>query len=230
MLIFAHRGASGYAPENTIPAFDLGLEMGADGLETDVQRTSDGALVLIHDALVDRTTDGNGPISQLAWRDVAALDAGSWLDPKWAGLRVPTLGTLLDRYLGKTILCLEAKAEDATLPLVDELVRRGITNRADVQLSSFSWSSVLQLAQRLPDLVVGYLTPRFDGAEIQKVLDAGLRQICPRADVLTPALVQRAHAAGLQVRAWGVSSRDDLQRVIDSGADGTTLNWPDWAR
>ena len=78
MIAITHRGASAYAPENTRAAFDLGLELGADALETDLRATRDGVLVLLHDREVDRTTNGHGPLAELAWDEVCQLDAGSW--------------------------------------------------------------------------------------------------------------------------------------------------------
>ena len=252
MLILAHRGASGYAPENTIAAFDLGRRMGANGIETDVQLSRDGSMVLIHDERVDRTTDGSGRVADLTWDELAQLDAGGWFGPEFAGQRIMQLGPFLDRYLGAPVLpveapgdaprqgrgaaptapltiCLEAKAPAAAGPMADLLRERGLAHRPDLQLTSFDWGAAVQLRSALPGLVVGYLTPRFNLEEMPRVADAGLAQICPRADLLTPELVERARERGLQVRAWGVATRDHLRRVFDCRADGTTHNWPDWA-
>jgi glycerophosphoryl diester phosphodiesterase len=235
MLIFAHRGASGYAPENTFSAFELARTMGAGGIETDIRSTADGVLVLVHDAKVDRTTNGSGEVASLTWAELSALDAGSWLDQKWASERIVRLDAFLDWAFpsggaptGLTV-CLEVKAPEATDDVVAMLTARGLNERADLQLSSFDWETAGRLHEALPGLVVGFLTPRFDEAEIERVLDAGLPQICPRADILTAELVERVHRRGLNVRAWGVGTREHLALVYSSGADGTTLNWPDWA-
>jgi glycerophosphoryl diester phosphodiesterase len=235
MLIFAHRGASGYAPENTRAAFELARTMGAPGIETDVQVSADGVLVLVHDRLVDRTSNGTGAVEDLTWAELEALDAGSWLDEKFAGERIVTLDWLLDwafpkgqEPLGLTI-CLEVKAPAATGPLLAELIARGLTEQPLLQLSSFNWEATLRVREALPNLTVGFLTPRFDRDEVERVVAAGLPQICPRADLLTLDLVQASHARGLNVRAWGVQTREHLALVYSTGADGTTLNWPDWA-
>jgi glycerophosphoryl diester phosphodiesterase len=239
MLILAHRGASGYAPENTFAAFELARTMGAGGIETDVQRTADGVLVLVHDSKVDRTTDGSGAVADLTWDELSKLDAGSWLDPKWAGERIVRFDAFLawsypDGAASSDapdgfVTCLEVKAADATEGTIETLTARGLTERPDLQLSSFNWETALRVHEALPGLVVGFLTPRFDEDEIERVLAAGLPQICPRADLLTPELVALAHGRGLNVRAWGVGTREHLALVYGSGADGTTLNWPDWA-
>jgi glycerophosphoryl diester phosphodiesterase len=236
MLIFAHRGASGYAPENTFPAFDLARTMGAGGIETDIQASADGVLVLVHDTRVDRTSDGTGPVADLTWAELSQLDAGSWLDARWAGVRIVRLDAFLDwcfpedGTVSGLVICLEVKAPAATDATVDMLTARGFTARTDLQVSSFDWDAVVRLRERLPNLSVGFLTPRFDAAEIERIVAAGLPQICPRADLLTTELVAEAHGRGLDVRAWGVGTREHLAQVYATGADGTTLNWPDWAR
>jgi glycerophosphoryl diester phosphodiesterase len=234
MLIFAHRGASGYAPENTFAAFELARTMGAGGIETDIQVSVDGVLVLVHDSKVDRTSDGTGTVADLTWAELAALDAGSWFDSRFADERIVRFDRFLDwafpangAATGLTI-CLEIKAPAATEPTIEMLTARGLTVRPDLQLSSFTWDSAVRAHEAFPELVVGFLTPRFDAAEIERVVQAGLSQICPRADLLTPEMVALAHGRGLNVRAWGVATREHLELVNASGADGTTLNWPDW--
>src|SRR5439155_7022002 len=97
-IVIAHRGASAYATENTEASFDQGIALGADALETDVRATRDGVLVLIHDAQVDRTTNGHGPVADLTWEEIRQLDAGNWKDSRYAGQRVPRLDWFLDRY------------------------------------------------------------------------------------------------------------------------------------
>src|SRR5687767_2479124 len=94
----AHRGASGYAPENTIAAFDKGVEMKADYIEIDVQRSKDGELVIIHDTKVDRTTDGTGNVKDLTFEQIRSLDAGSWKGEQFKGEKIPTFDEILDRY------------------------------------------------------------------------------------------------------------------------------------
>jgi glycerophosphoryl diester phosphodiesterase len=235
MLIFAHRGASGYAPENTFTAFELARSIGAGGIETDIQVSADGVLVLVHDTKVDRTSNGTGNVADLTWAELSVLDAGGWFDARFAGERIVRFDAFLNwafpvdgPAIGMT-MCLEIKAPAATEATIEMLTARGLTARPDLQLSSFNWEAAVRAHEAFPGLVVGFLTPRFDEAEIERVLAAGLPQICPRADLLTPELVAAAHGRGLNVRAWGVGSREHLEQVYSSGADGTTLNWPDWA-
>ena len=95
-LIIAHRGASGYAPENTMAAFEKALEMGAEGIELDVHLTADGEIVVIHDHTIDRTSDGKGVVGALTLEEIRKYDFGAWFDPKFKGQRIPTLGEVFE--------------------------------------------------------------------------------------------------------------------------------------
>src|SRR4029450_1089796 len=108
-LVIAHRGASSYAPENTLAAFDLAIRMGVSDLELDIHAASDGHLVVIHDDTVDRTTNGFGPVTSHTLATLAALDAGSWFHPKFAGERIPTFEDVLERYKGRAHIHTEIK-------------------------------------------------------------------------------------------------------------------------
>src|SRR4051794_15279621 len=107
--MLAHRGASAYAPENTFAAFDRAVALRTDGIETDVRASKDGALVLVHDERVDRTTDGEGRVHDLTLAELQLLDAGVPFNPRFAGERIPTVDALLDRHGGRLALCLEVK-------------------------------------------------------------------------------------------------------------------------
>lgn len=108
----AHRGASAYAPENTIAAYDKAVKMKADYIEIDVQRSKDGELVLIHDTTVDRTTDGSGKVGDFTFEELRSLDAGSWKGEQFAGEQIPTFDEILDRYHGKIGILVELKAPE----------------------------------------------------------------------------------------------------------------------
>lgn len=225
MLSIAHRGASAYAPENTHAAFALAVSLGADMIETDVQQTRDGALVLIHDDLVDRTSDGRGPVADHTLAELEALDMGSWLDPRFRGERVVTLDAFLDAYLPRIPACLEIKDPLATEPLI-ACLRAGDTG-GRVQVTSFSWPAITRTSEAL-DLPTGFLCREFNEDIIDRCAVRGLSQVCPPASQLDSALVARAHQRGLVVRAWGVRERADVDRLFATGADGATCNWPDW--
>lgn len=225
MRNIAHRGASAYAPENTVAAFDLAIAMGADAIETDVQSTSDGHLVLFHDSLLDRTSNGHGLLTDQALGHLQQLDIGAWFSPDHAGTRILELEPALDRFLSKIPFVLEIKDPAAALPLMDAIPR---TDR--IEITSFDWDALLLARDRAPAYRFGFLTTRFDTAEIERCVAAGLQQICPHASSVSANIVAEAHRQGLDVRAWGVSERLQIDRLRDAGVDGTTCNWPDWLR
>src|SRR4051812_43743701 len=134
----AHRGYSAVAPENTLPALAAGVLAGASFIEFDVRTTVDGVPVVIHDRTVDRTTTGSGPVWELTWADVAALDAGSWFSPAYAGLRVPLLAEVLDLLApaDSVELLIEIKppaTAGQVQTILDMVSERGLLGRTVVQ-------------------------------------------------------------------------------------------------
>jgi len=230
MLVIGHRGASGYAPENTLAAFDRALDLGADGVETDVRLTRDGVLVLLHDDTVDRTTDGRGHIADLTWSEVQKLDAGGWYGETYAGQRVPRLEELLDRYAGRLQLVLEIKAADAAGPFVELLQRRDLPNHPGLRMIGFSWPTVTLIAHALPRLATGYLTFHLNESLIKQLAESPVREVWPEIAAIQPPLVEAAHTAGVKVGTWGIRSRADVARAQDAGVDAITLDYPEWTR
>jgi glycerophosphoryl diester phosphodiesterase len=225
-MAIAHRGAS-YAPENTFAAFDLALEMGARHLELDVHFSSDGHLVVIHDDLVDRTTDGSGPVTSHSLAALAALDAGSWFDLRFKGERIPTPRAVLERYTGRAHLHVEIKGHSADLAqrTVDLIRSRGMAS--DVTITSFQKAKLEETRACAPELPTGWLVGQASDAIVAQARAMGLTQLCPRAGTVTPEVVSRLHAEGFVVRAWGVATEDLMRQVVTAGADGMTVNFPD---
>ena len=228
--VIGHRGAAGHAPENTFAAFDRGLEMGVYGVETDLRATRDGVIVLVHDATVDRTTDGTGTVADLTWAELRALNAAARFrdgQHEFGEQRVPRLDEFLDRYAGRTTYRLEIKArgvEDGALRAV-----RARSLMDHVVFTSFSLDSVRAVRRAAPEAQVAHLSSApFDDAAIRAAVDAGANEIAPRAERVTAEMIGRAQAAGLRVWAWGVKERDQLSRAMAAGIGGSTLDWPEW--
>ena len=224
-MVIAHRGASAYAPENTLAAFRLGLEMGAQGLETDVRLTREGVPVLMHDERVDRTTDGHGRVADLTLGEVRRLDAGPWFGPRWAGERVPTLTEFLDEFGGRTYMALELKADGLEELVAGEIRRRGLVEL--VTVTAFERERLERLLRRFPSARTGHLAVNFTVGALRRLVADGIRQACPRATEIDQETVDVAHALGLEVRAWGVGSEEAMRSALDAGVDGMTVNWPD---
>ena len=226
-LVIAHRGASSYAPENTIAAFDLALQMGARHLELDVHLTRDDYLVIIHDDTLGRTTNGTGPVASQTLATLQTLDAGAWFGEAFVGARIPTLAEVLTRYQGRAHLHIELKGHTAHLPqqTVDLVRVHGMVPH--VTFTSFQHAHLQTMRAYAPELPMGWLVGEISAAVIAQAHALGCAQLCPRASLVTPELVQRLHAEGFRVRAWGVADDALMRQVVDAGADGMTVNFPD---
>jgi glycerophosphoryl diester phosphodiesterase len=234
VLCFGHRGARGHVPENTLLAFDLAFDLGADAVECDVQRSYDGQPVIIHDGTVDRTTNGSGLVSMLSFAELRALNAGRGAT---LPLPIPTLEETLDlvRRRGGQ-LNLEIKGESveeaAGTALAVEPYLRALEGEQGrrILVSSFAHPAIAVLKERLPWLRVGAL---FSGSEWrrQDMLVAaqalGAEAIHPSVRLTESALVQRAHAAGLRVNVWTANRRSTIARLIEWGVDGLFTDYPE---
>lgn len=159
-LIVARRGARRHAPENTLPAFELALQQGAEAIEMDVQFTADGELILMHGVEVNAVSNGSGSIRSHTCEEIRALDVGSWFDPAFAGLRVPTLAEALDLLAGRVRLILELKSYTLRSEGMEQLVwaeieRRGLVDM--VTVTSFNPYLLRRLRKLAPDLRLGFM-------------------------------------------------------------------------
>jgi glycerophosphoryl diester phosphodiesterase len=223
VIVIAHRGASAYAPENTVAAFDLAIELGSDAIETDIQATRDGVLVLIHDETVDRTTNGQGAVQDFLFDDLRALDAG----PKRPGSgvqRVPTLEAFLDRYVSRVPAYLEIKAPGVERASVEAVRRHGLLER--VVFTSFHFESVKQIAESAS--VRACWTVRSWTSETeQRARTAPLTEVSINVKNMTPEIAEQVRAAGLGVRCWDLADEDLMRRAVTAGVDGVTIDFPD---
>jgi glycerophosphoryl diester phosphodiesterase len=232
--IIAHRGASGYAPENTLAAFERAVALGAGFIETDIRLTRDARFVAMHDETLDRTTNGHGEVQQHTLADLRELDTGHWFDREFNGQRIPTLEQILE--FGKkhdVIFYLEMKFDTAMgmhHSLVAELRRTESAARTIV--ISFDPRMLASLRALDASIMTGLLVDRGVAAEtaVKKAVDAGARQLCPHYSIATPKLVNAAHDVGLQVVAWTVNELSDMRTVIASGVDGIMTDLPDRLR
>ena len=226
-MVIAHRGASSYAPENTLAAFDLALAMGARHLELDVDLTSDGHVVVIHDDSVDRTTDGSGPVTGHTLAALRELDAGSWFGAAFAGARIPTLDEVLVRYQGRAHVHAEIKGHTTSLSHRTADLVRHHRMVDQVTVTSVQRVRLEEMRAYAPELPTGWLVGEASEATITQAHGMAVTQICPSAKTVTPELVRRLHAEGFVVRAWGVTTEALMRQVVEAGADGMTVNFPD---
>ena len=220
-VTYAHRGASEYCPENTLLSFYTGIYMGANGIETDVQRTKDGVLVLFHDDTLDRVCGVSGRIEDYTLEELKSFDVklGDKAD------KIVTLDDFLCHFKDFPItFAIELKGAGCEKDTADAIYRWGVAGKTIV--TSFNLNYIKNIKEYKPALRIGWLTKDADDESIEKLLAIGGEQFCPMGKLITPELVAKCHRKGLDVRAWGIS-KDNYKAVYDAGADGMTANFPD---
>lgn len=225
-LLLGHRGASAHAPENTILAFRRALELGADGIECDIQRSADGELVLIHDDDVARTTDGGGTVGELTYAALAALDAG-------AGERIPTLAEALrwatDAIAGGVapFLNLELKGHGTGPDTLVALDRAGYPG--PLAISSFDYRSLEETRRADGAVELWLLSPRYGDELIAQARAIGATCLDLRHGAITSSVVARVTAAGLGLVAWTANEPADIRRLraIDPPLRAIIGNYPE---
>lgn len=213
-LMVCHRGANRLAPENTIAAAQAAFDLGAGYVEIDVRASADGVLFVIHDATVDRTTDGHGRVADMTAAEIAALDAGSWFAPEFAGTRVPRLEQTLAHASGRGGLYVEIKAADPAA--VVTMVRDH-----DLHQECFFWSGDPALLARLHDLQVPVMIRRKDIAGVAEAI----AQVAPSVMEFETQEIDAGEIALCRdnaVRVMAFYGGDDpavFRRAIDAGID-----------
>ena len=200
-ILIAHRGASAYAPENTICAFDMAVELGIGHIELDVQFSSDGQMVIIHDDDVDRTTDGSGPVADHTLTELGSLDTGSWFQSTYAEARIPSLSEVLERYRGRLYfhIAIKAVAENLSQATADMVRKYGVAD--NVTITSFQKVQLQEIRAYAPELSAGWLLRETNDSTLSHAKEMGLTSICTRADEVTPELASQLHDMGFTVRA-----------------------------
>ena len=231
LLRIAHRGASGHCPENTRAAFVRAIELGADMVELDCQMTRDGAVVVMHDKTVDRTTNGKGRVRDLTLRELKALDAGRWFGAEFASEEVLTLEQAIDLLRGKVELNLEIKGEDAPGRLEIQCVGivRSLRFFEQTVFSSFSPARMRLVRDLADDARIGVLMDDdmawTKGLELATEL--GAEALHPARSLVEEGSVARAHEQRLEVRVWPVNRPADMSLVAGMGVDGIFSDFPD---
>jgi glycerophosphoryl diester phosphodiesterase len=219
--VIAHRGASAYASEHTLAAYDLAVEQGADAIEVDVRPTADGTLVLVHDATLLRTIGDPRPVGQL---DRVAL---TQIAPPRRPL---ALDAILDRYAGRTRVVIDLKDPTPAweLEVASMVLHHGMREHAMVQ--SFDLAALRRLAAAVPWLRLMPLLPRRAAsvADLDTIASYAVGIGCWHGAV-DRDLIDAAHARGLSVRAWTVDQPADMRRLLALGVDGLITNAPDVA-
>ena len=252
VLNIGHRGASGYAPEHTIPAYDLALKQGADYIEIDLQMTADGVLVALHDDTLDRTARGpaencTGLVIEKTLEQIKTCDEGTWFNerypqyanPEYVGLQIPTLEEIFQRYSHRTNYYIETKNPEAAPGMEEELLRlmeeynliKPAAKRWQVLIQSFSPESLQKIHALEPSLpLIQLYSSRETSEEIQAKLAAAQAYavgIGPSKSDVDADLVTAAHELCLDVHPYTVNETAEMEALISLGVDGMFTNFPD---
>lgn len=225
IINYAHRGASEYAPENTLSSFYLGLVQGANGIETDVQRTKDGVLVLFHDDTVDRVSDGSGKLSDFTLAELEKLkiygnNTRGFYD------KILTFEEFLEKFSNYDLtFAIELKGEGVEEDTLEMIKRFGIFERTT--FTSFNFDYIKKIKELDPNARVGYLTQSTCEEHIEQLIGIGGEEIAPKASELTEENIALYRSRGLGVRAWGVQSIELMKKMCALKVDGMTVNFPD---
>jgi len=229
IITIAHRGHSTAAPENTLAAFALALDHKPDYIECDVRRTKDGRIIVIHDATVDRTTNGSGKVADLTLAGLRELDAGSKFGSQFAGERLPTLEETLDVMKGKTKPLIELKEEGMEEDVVAAIRERGMVG--EVAICSFHYSVGLRLPEIEPDIPFSPIKSVHHPVTEEEAVRLADEAASVNGWVfafnypdITPALIRATHAANMLMEAWTIDNDADMRKWIEMGLDAVTSN------
>lgn len=241
--IIAHRGASGHAPENTLASIEKAIVMGAEMIDIDVHLTKDNHIVVIHDELVDRTTNGTGKVHEKTLEEIKALDAGSWFSPIFKNEKVPTLSEVLTLIDGRTQCLIEIKSKEHTIydgfskQLVEEIHGHNAMEWTVIQ--SYEDEYLDLVYDFAPDvktkkIIMGEDEPHLLSFFIQskhfvsnRVQHHYLESVNPQFEALSIRRVHKLKARGYKVYTYVVNEREDMLKMLNMGVNGIITDFPD---
>jgi glycerophosphoryl diester phosphodiesterase len=229
--VYGHRGARGYAPENTLEGFELAKNLGVDGIEFDVHLSKDDVLVVIHDDTVDRTTNGSGRVRDMTLSQLRELDAGVKFSAKWEGAKIPTLEEVLTK-IKHVRYKIEIKHGSSVYPGIEQRLLNLIKDlgvKKSVRVTSFDYDSLKNMRALDDTIELGLIIHGKISwfIEIAKRLRA--EWIQANYGLLEQGDVALAHEQGIMVGAWGVNNEKEVLNLLQMGVDDVTLDRPDMA-
>jgi glycerophosphoryl diester phosphodiesterase len=234
-FIFAHRGASAHAPENTLAAFQLALAQNADGIELDVKLSSDGQVIVIHDPTVDRTTGAKGRVKDMTLADLRSLDAGSFFSENFKGEKIPTLEEVFETMGKRLFINVEltnyTTPRDHLVETVCMLVKK-FNLQKHVMFSSFFARNLAKAGSYIPEVPRGLLA--LDGLGGAWARSFGYyfgkyQALHPYLSDVTPEQVGRVHRLKGRIHVWTVNKAEDMRRLFRWGVDAIFTDDPQLA-
>lgn len=224
---YAHRGASAYAPENTMVAFKKALVMGADGIELDLQETKDKKIVIFHDEIIDKKSNGKGRIKDYTFEELYNLDFGSWFSNEYKGEHIVLFEDFAKEFLKKDLVfAIELKDigyEQEVLNIIKEY-----SNINNIYITSFKYEVLNNIRKIDKNIKISWLIKeKINKENINKLLKINANQICPKATKVTSKDIALANASGIGVRLWGVKDEEIMGKVYTLNTEGMTVDFPD---
>jgi len=231
--VWAHRGACGYAPENTMPAFKLALDMDADGIELDVHFSKDGKIVVCHDEKIDRTSNGQGKITDYTYEELLAFDFGVKFAPEFKGTKIPLLSEVYELFAptGK-VVNVEIKSIDPAIPAALVALEKECGMEGRVIYSSFDHEQIARTLVADPN---AFIAPLYSFNMVKAwdyVANIPAKASHPKMNQvdLYPEYVEEMHKRGIRVHAWTVNTAEDVKHLAEAGVDAVITNYPDVAK
>ena len=226
-IIYAHRGASAYAPENTKVAFEKAIELKSNGIELDLQKTKDGKIVIFHDDYIDKKSNGTGKIEEYTYQELLKLDFGSWFNAKYKNEKIVLFEDFARDYLGKDLtFAIELKVlgiEKETLEIINKYKVHN-----NIYISSFLYDALENVRKIDSDIKLSWLIDdKISKENIDKILKINGNQICPKANLVSKEDIEIANNNGLGVRLWKINNEEIMKKVYKLNIEGMTVNFPD---
>ncbi len=224
---YAHRGASAYAPENTMAAFKKAFQIGTNGIELDLQKTKDEKIVIFHDDKIDEKSNGKGKISDYTYKELLEFDFGSWFSEEFENEKIVLFEDFMKEVSSKDlILAIELKEEGIEKETL-EIIKK-YYNKANVFITSFIYNALLNVRKLDKTIKIGWLIKEdINQKNILEFMKISGNQICPPADLVSENGIKLARKNNLGVRLWGVSNENIMLKVYNLDIDGMTVNFPD---
>lgn len=232
--VWAHRGAKGYYPENTLVSFEGAIKQKSDGIELDVHLSKDGYLIVCHDETLNRTTNGKGFIKEYNLYELKQLDAGYWYDKKYKGEKLPLLEEVLELVKGTTMdLDIEIKAGSIFYPGIEEKVVNMIEKynvKKQTIISSFDHFALLKIKEIDSSIKTGilYRDAIYEPSEYIKLTKADA--LHPYFKSLDPEIIKEANSLNIDINTYTVNNYNDIKEVIDLGVNAIITDYPDRVR
>ncbi len=224
---YAHRGASAYAPENTMSSFKKAFQLGSNGIELDLQKTKDGKIVIFHDKEIDKKSNGTGKISDYTYNELLEFDFGSWFGKEFKNEKIVLFEDFMKSVSDKNlILAIELKEEGIekdTLEIINKYY-----NKDNIFITSFLYNALSNIRKLDNNIKIGWLIGEdINKKNVSELIKISGNQICPPANLVSIEGIKLARENGLSVRLWGVSNEEIMERVYKFDIDGMTVNFPD---